>query len=69
MKRLLLTISVLMFGAAVTTSFRPEQPQSISPAAEVKAQFLDDLRAFQLACQHLQESTQSLTEATLPQAQ
>ncbi len=69
MKRLLLIISVLMFGAAVTTSFRPEQSQSISPAAEVKAQYLDALRAFQLACQHLQESSQLLTKATLPQAQ
>jgi cytochrome c peroxidase len=69
MKRLLLIISVLMFGVVATTSFRPEQPQIGSPAIEVKAQFLDDLRAFQLACEHLKESTQQLTEATLPQAQ
>jgi len=70
MKRLFLLLSVLAFGAAVTTSFRPESTLTIpSPAAEVKTKFLDDLRSFQLACEHLQKSTQKLTEATLPQVQ
>ncbi|MEM8967205.1 MAG: hypothetical protein AAGE93_12365, partial [Bacteroidota bacterium] len=69
MKRLLLLLSILVFAGALTTSFRLERKQMLSPAAEIKTQFLDDLRTFQSACERLYQSTLQLTETNLEQAQ
>ncbi|MGB3585184.1 MAG: cytochrome c peroxidase [Tunicatimonas sp.] len=69
MKRLLLLFSCLLFIGVIITSFRPEQKQLLSPAAEVKTQFLKDLRTFQTACERLHQSTQQLTEANLKDTQ
>jgi len=69
MKRLLLIFSFLLFIGVTITSFRPGQKQSLSPAAEVKTQFLEDLRFFQTACERLYQSTQQLTEGNLKEAQ
>ena len=68
MKRLLLIFSFLLFIGVTITSFRPEQKQSLSPAAEVKSQFLEDLHSFQTACERLSRSTQQLTEGNLKEA-
>ncbi|MEM8969971.1 MAG: cytochrome c peroxidase, partial [Bacteroidota bacterium] len=54
---------------ALTTSFRPEKKQVLSPAAEIKTQFLDDLRTFQSACERLHQNTLQLAETNLEQAQ
>ncbi|WKN41338.1 cytochrome c peroxidase [Tunicatimonas pelagia] len=69
MKRLLLVFSLLLFIGVIITSFRPEKNQSLSPAAEVKTQFLEDLHTFQIACERLHHSTSQLTEANLKEAQ